>query len=582
MMIGVKYLRHHPKMVIQLPSGLALYESKFNNSTGGRGVVGGPHHSFTKIHQQFNTLTSSTFFSNQFNMMRSQSAIPLLGFSQCNRTDLVQENFHDESPTHISTTMKVFEEVEATGSEISYRCPDCRDCKACKQPSNDYISCKEEIEQNIINSSITIDFVSKTATALLPFIADPETRLVNNKDKAMKTYQQQVRKLNHPNNQTDKQDVLESEAKLQQLGYVEYVRNLPKEDQDQLQSCKMHYYISWRAVWKSNSFSTPCRIVFDASQPTASGFSLNDVLAKGRNNLNHLQEILIRWSVQPTAIHTDIKKMYNTIKLHKSHWCYQRYLWEDSLDPSKSPEQKVIKTLIYGVKSSGNQAEFALRKIAQLSKEEYPEVNNIVQDDIFVDDFVTGEKYPETAHHRADELELVLNRVGFQLKGIAFSREDPPSTLSDDGETIHVGGMRWFVKSDELALNVGELNFNKKIRGRKPEQSIKGAPSNLTRRQCVSKVAELVDLTGKVSPLIASMKIALQNLVQRQLQWDDVIPDNLRSIWESNFDMMKEIGDLRFNRAIVPEDAIDLKMDTLDFGDASHSMVCVSIYGRFL
>uniref|UniRef100_A0A7M5USX5 Uncharacterized protein n=1 Tax=Clytia hemisphaerica TaxID=252671 RepID=A0A7M5USX5_9CNID len=104
----------------------------------------------------------------------------------------------------------------------------------------------------------------------------------------------------------------------------------------------------------------------------------------------------------------------------------------------------------------------------------------------------------------------------------------------------------------------------------------------LTRRQCASKVAELFDLTGKVSPLIASMKIDLQDLVQRQLNWDDIIPDNLRSIWESNFDMMKEIGDLRFNRAIVPEDAIDLKMDTLDFGDASHSMVCVSIYGRFL
>lgn len=582
MMIGVKYLRHHPKMVIQLPSGLALYESKFNNSTGGRGVVGGPHHSFTKIHQQFNTLTSSTFFSNQFNMIRSQSAVPLLGFSQCNSTDLVQQNFHDESPTHISTTMKIFEEVEATGSEISYRCPDCRNCKACKQPSNDVISCKEEIEQSIINSSITVDLESKTATALLPFIADPEARLVNNKDKAMKTYQQQVRKLNHPNNQKDKQDVLESEAKLQQLGYVEYVCNLPKEDQDQLQTCKMHYYIPWRAVWKSNSFSTPCRIVFDASQPTASGFSLNDVLAKGRNNLNHLQEILIRWSVQPTAIHTDIKKMYNTIKLHKSHWCYQRYLWQNSLDPSKSPEQKVIKTLIYGVKSSSNQAEFALRKIAQLSKEEYPKVNNIVQKDIYVDDCVTGEKDLETAHRRADELELVLNRGGFQLKGIAFSREDPPSTLSDDGETIHVGGMRWLVKSDELALNVGELNFNKKIRGRKPEQSIKGIPSNLTRRQCASKVAELFDLTGKVSPLIASMKIDLQDLVQRQLNWDDIIPDNLRSIWESNFDMMKEIGDLRFNRAIVPEDAIDLKMDTLDFGDASHSMVCVSIYGRFL
>ena len=37
--IGIKYLRYHPSMKFQLESGLAIYESKFVNSTGGRGVA---------------------------------------------------------------------------------------------------------------------------------------------------------------------------------------------------------------------------------------------------------------------------------------------------------------------------------------------------------------------------------------------------------------------------------------------------------------------------------------------------------------------------------------------------------------
>ena len=44
------------------------------------------------------------------------------------------------------------------------------------------------------------------------------------------------------------------------------------------------------------------------------------------------------------------------------------------LDPRELPEEKVIKTLIYGVKSSGNQADRGLRETARLSAEEYPKV----------------------------------------------------------------------------------------------------------------------------------------------------------------------------------------------------------------
>ena len=143
---------------------------------------------------------------------------------------------------------------------------------------------------------------------------------------------------------------------------------------------------------------------------------------------------------------------------------------------------------------------------------------------------------------RADELEVVLNRGGFSLKGVSFSGKDPPECLSDDGVSINVAGMRWYTKEDVLSLEIGELNFEKKHRGRKPANtSSNSIPVKLTRRHCVSKVAELFDLTGKITPITASMKLDLHELVQRQLEWDDIIPDIFRPIWDSHFEMIKEI-----------------------------------------
>ena len=215
------------------------------------------------------------------------------------------------------------------------------------------------------------------------------------------------------------------------------------------------------------------------------------MLAKGRNNMNRLQESIIRWCIHKIAIHTNVKKMYNTVKLQEKDWCYQRYIWEKNLDPTKIPEEKIIKTLIYGVKSSGNQAE--LRETATLSRDEFPKVNNIIHKDVYVDDCITGEVCRDAALVRSYQLEIVLNRGGFELKGVAFSGEDPPESLSDDGACVNIAGMKWYPKDDLLSLHVGEMNFLKKHRGRRSQETSNIIPTKLTRRHCVAKVAELFD-----------------------------------------------------------------------------------------
>ena len=46
-MIGIKYLKIFPKEVYKLPHGLTIYESMFKSSDGSKGIVTGPHSSFS-------------------------------------------------------------------------------------------------------------------------------------------------------------------------------------------------------------------------------------------------------------------------------------------------------------------------------------------------------------------------------------------------------------------------------------------------------------------------------------------------------------------------------------------------------
>ena len=124
--------------------------------------------------------------------------------------------------------------------------------------------------------------------------------------------------------------------------------------------------------------------------------------------------------------------MYNSIRLDKSHWCYQLYLWEENLELGKEPRWKVIKTLIYGVRSSGNQAECGLRKTAKLMEENHKRASEIIHEDTYVDDTISGEKDHKAVERSTKDLKMVLKTGGFNLKGITVSGEDPPGHLSED------------------------------------------------------------------------------------------------------------------------------------------------------
>ena len=599
-MIGMKYKRYHPKEIFSLPSGLTILESKFFNPDGSRGIICGPHRLISGIEQS--NFSLKAFLTNQYQLFKSGYQInPDVSFLHQNPSvcSFPDENLvfctspsnncgkcttcKESSNVYTSKKLELFQSAEDAGSEILFRCNECRDCKVCRNHKNvENISIREEVEQQLIDKSIEINIEEGYIEASLPMTHKPSTKLPpSNHDTALRVYNRVVKQLNK--SPKDKEDIIRSEAEMQALGFVDYVSNLSEEDRVMLEKSAVKYYIPWLVMWKPNSLSTPCRMVLNGSFPTSTGNSLNDILPKGKKSLNNLVMIIIRWFTYFIAFHTDIRKMYNTIHLKKEYWTFQRYIWQDELDIKKIPIEKVIKTIIYGLCPSGNQSENALRGLTDLKKDEYPEVQRIIHEDTFMDDCISGGSSMEKTTKLAVNLEAVLKCGSFSLKGVTFSGKSPPPKVSCDGKMVNVAGMRWFPEDDLIALDINDLNFSKKRQGKKTLSSEGVIPEKLTRRHCASRTGELFDISGKIAPIIATFKLDLHKLAYSyKLKWDDVLPNNLREVWCSHFEMMNEIKDLRFKRAVIPEDAVSERFTTLDFGDASQKIICVAIYARYL
>ena len=86
--------------------------------------------------------------------------------------------------------------------------------------------------------------------------------------------------------------------------------------------------------------------------------------------------------------------------------------------------------------------------------------------DLYVDNCMSDENSKEV-QKTTDELKVGLEKGGFTLKGFTISGSNPPEHLSHDGESVIVGGLKWFPKGDFISINCGELNFDQKKRGKK-------------------------------------------------------------------------------------------------------------------
>ena len=577
LMIGIKYNRYQPKLVHELESGLGIYRSAFIGEDGSNVVIGGADPLITQMEADW----------AQKNVHYSKKGIRSY-FSQQLKTYIDGMDVFPDSklklcrPSYLSKPYKNFVECENAGTESSYRCLKCRNCRDCQcGPVMEVISRKEECEQQIINESVRFDASEGRIRCRLPFLQDPQKAIVNNSKNALNVYKKVVAKLNK--NPSDKESVIKSHDKLLTKGHVSAVAKLPEDLQNNIHNSLNNYHLPWRPVYNESSLSTPCRMTFDASNKTASGLSLNDILPKGINQISSLIEIVLAWRNGVHAMAGDIEQMYNGILLDEDCWNMQLYFWQDTLEENIPPELHVVKTAIYGVCSSGNQAITGVHKLADHSKSEFPEAHTVLTRRTYVDDVLpNGKQKLDECFILADQLTVVVGRGGLRFKQFAFSSIPPDVSISSNGISVDVAGMKWFTVKDQLSLKIGPLNFAKRYRGKKPSTpECYQIPNKITRRICTSKVGEVWDLLGMFVPITARLKLDLHELVALKLNWDDEVPETLRALWCENFELINKLDGIHFSRATVPSDAVSLDMETIEAGDASTELMCAAVYVRF-
>ena len=591
-LFGQQYSYLLPRLLFILHTGLAIYESMFRGVDGTRGCIGGPSKIFEMCEEEFlQTHTATNFrvylqqqlsiFKTGYKVCLDYDSVSLTNSLQPHQVAIVDEdNMVGSSVVLWSAKKKISFDIEEAGTKIEYRCRGCRGCNDCKNGEyTEKISFKEENEQDVLTKCVTVDFQNKETVASLPFIANPSDKLTSNKYQSLKIYQQQTKQLaKRPDN---KQAVIDMEAGLQKAGYVDWVVNLTPDEINLLANCASRYYMPWRVAYNENSVSTPVRVVFDASSITKSGLSLNDLLAKGIKSLNSLVEIFLRFRMHIVAIHTDIKKMYNRIKLRTEDWTYQRYWWNPTLDPVCEPTEKIIKTLIYGVKSSGNQAEYALRETARRQEVKFPVAAKSIIQDTYMDDCATGTDDLNGVQDLINDVDELLGNGGFSSKGYTISGRPVDPSLSKDGKSIYIFGTKYFPEADKLQMSLEEVRFVSKRRKKKSTADPTEIPATLTKRICAGVVPSLFDIIGLAAPVIAGMKLDIHDLVVDGYDWDDPISDEYNEIWIDNFKLMEEVGKIQYSRIVVPSDAGSLSAELICTGDASEKMTCAAIYIRF-
>ena len=285
--------------------------------------------------------------------------------------------------------------------------------------------------------------------------------------------------------------------------------------QDMLLPPSEHYYMPVHSVHKETSTSTKVRAVFDASAPSASGVSLNDLLAVGPTLQPTLEQTLLRFRTYSIAISGDISKMYREILLSPVDRPLHRFLWRREL--SEPWQDYQMERVTFGVTSSPYMAIRTLMQTATDFGQSFPQAQKHIRESFYVDDFFGGADTVQEAELLRKQIPEILSQGGFCIKKWRSSSTDllqsvplplresiPDQKLLDSHSACYPKalGLVWDSRRDEMATHV---------------EVSQGCSS--TKRGVVSDIARTFDVLGWLAPVILEMKILYRSLWQQKLGW---------------------------------------------------------------
>ncbi|XP_023247452.1 uncharacterized protein LOC106644791 [Copidosoma floridanum] len=283
------------------------------------------------------------------------------------------------------------------------------------------------------------------------------------------------------------------------------------------------HYIQHHSIWQHSDQGQKLRVVFNASHPTSSGCSLNDVLHAGPRLQTALPHVLLRWRRHRIAFCSDVQMMFRQIWIDDRDVDLQRIVW--SADPREPPTHYQLLTVTYGASCSPY---LSLRTIQQLCEDEgsrWPDAVPVVMRDRYVDDILSGADSLDTARHLRDQLIGLMQAGGFPLRKWVASTPELLEDLLPD--------VRLRPAWDQLGAEglVSELG----VGWDPPVDRLRLTPvvvqRQTTKRTMLAALASVFDPCGWLAPITLNAKLLLQDLWRAHLDWDETVPSSMVRRW---------------------------------------------------
>lgn len=326
------------------------------------------------------------------------------------------------------------------------------------------------------------------------------------------------------------------------------------------------YYLPHHGVLREQSSTTKLRAVFNASSPTSSGLSLNDIQMVGPTIQSDLFAILLRFRQHRYVLAGDIEKMYRMVSIHEKDRHLQQIIWRD--DPSKPLEAYTLNTVTYGTASAPFLAVRCLKQLADECNNEH--ISRIIREDFYVDDLLTGDSSSEGLIRIRSLVSEILASGCFNLRKFKSNlpecnSPDPSSgsvvvDLSENTESS-ILGLKWSPSTDKLHYVIKDNKDTK-----------------VTKRVILSTISQVFDPLGLLSIFIINGKILLQKLWLHKLQWDDPLPREVLNMWSRFVAGLTYLNELQIPRFVLCTDPVNIQIHA--FCDASKDAYGACVYLR--
>lgn len=327
------------------------------------------------------------------------------------------------------------------------------------------------------------------------------------------------------------------------------------------------YYLPHHGVLRTTSLTTKLRVVFNASFPTTSGLSLNDILHSGPKLQTNLPDVLTWFRRFKYVFAADIEKMYRQILVHPDDQNLQRILWFENENLRKYK----LQTVTYGLSCAPF---LALRTLDQLINDDgikFPLAVETMKRGRYVDDIFGGADTIDDCQNLVKQVDGLTKSGCFPLQKWISTE---PSILSHISSTNYQENQSLVITDSCVHRTLG-LTWNQLTDEFQFISSIETV-ENVTKRNVLSKVAQLFDPLGFIAPVIIQAKIFIQQLWLIKLNWDDPLPPHLKKQWQKFEAQLNDLSSIHISRFLGTSRTSHLQLH--GFSDASTLAMSAVIY----